>query len=194
MTKYYRTATIADVIPKDKRESRLTFASADAVANHVSLIGPVRARVRTHRTFVADRRTGLLTAQGVKGERIDCAVVGYDPATRYFRLLMPLGLAWGQAGRCWVTFEQMSEWCRPGSTATIDAPAHASGDLGLAPGASLDDVGALLDVMWGEAEFVVQWRAASASRRVEMLDRWARGIELSDLDPEPEPEPGDPVH
>ena len=76
---------------------------------------------------------------------------------------------------------------------------EAAGDLGLAPGASLAVVRTVLNdpavvAKWGEAEFVVQLRAASASLRVEMLDRWARVIELSDLDPEPEPEPGDPVH
>ena len=43
MTKYYRTATIADVIPKDKRESRLTFASADAVANQIAIRLDARA-------------------------------------------------------------------------------------------------------------------------------------------------------
>lgn len=127
--KYYRTASIelVDKIARELPEAvngtrrrraehpRMYFTSAGEMVRWILRRGPVRLRIRRRDLMTADLTTGALTMIGEKNERITAAIIGYDGA-RGFRVLMPFGVTWGQAGRCWMSIAQITKLTRDGET------------------------------------------------------------------------------
>lgn len=86
-----------------------SLANVSDVVFWVAKNGPVRVRLRKRAHMRADPTTGRFEMRGTKGARFDMAVTGWDDKLQAFRVLMPFGVAWGQAGRCWMTVEQVRD-------------------------------------------------------------------------------------